>query len=507
VLATQENLLPLALFFGLGDHLECANLFAPCLWVAGLLEYACDTGNFFGAAHDKQGGAMNRINQIMLSLSLALSSSCANPRCGPRVAPDMPRDSGGSEFQVNTWTTNAQAKPSITSLSNGGFVVVWESREQDGQRDGVYGQRFDSNGNRVGSEFQVNTWTTGDQAHPSITSLPNGGFVVVWDSNGQDGSGAGVYGQRFDSNGNKVGSEFRVNTWTTYSYSELVLSSWDSMPSITSLSNGGFAVVWHSLYQDGSDYGVYGQRFDANGNKVGSEFQVNTWTRDWQLLPSITSLSNGGFVVVWTSGCDPDFGLPCDATPQDGSKFGVYRQRFDANGNKVGSEFQVNTWTTNDQDSPSITSLSNGGFVVVWDSDGQDGDSYGVYGQRFNSNGNKVGSEFQVNTWTTNDQGNPSITSLPNGGFVVVWYSNGQDGSGWGVYGQRFDSNGNKVGSEFQVNTWTTDYQAQPSITSLSNGGFVVVWTSGCGPDLRAPCTDTPQDGSKFGVYGRIFSQ
>jgi len=83
----------------------------------------------------------------------------------------------------------------------------------------------------------------------------------------------------------------------------------------------------------------------------------------------------------------------------------------------------------------------------------------------------------------------PSITSVSSGGFVVVWQSFEQDGSGYGVYGQRFDSNGNKVGSEFRVNTWMTDWQWTPSITSLSNGGFVVVWGSG------------------FGVFGRIFSQ
>jgi hypothetical protein len=387
--------------------------------------------------------------------------------------------SGGSEFQVNTRGTYDQRYPSITSLSNGGFVVVWESNGQDGSSYGVYGQRFGSNGTKVGSEFQVNTWTTDYQEYPSITSLPNGGFVVVWHSYGQDGSYSGVYGQRFDSDGNKVGSEFQVNTWTT---------DYQEYPSITSLPDGGFVVVWESLRQDGSGYGIYGQRFDPNGNKVGSEFQVNTWTTDEQWYPSITSLSNGGFVVVWES------------DGQDGSDYGVYGQRFDSNGNKVGSEFRVNTWTTDDQEFPSITSLSNGGFVVVWESDGQDGYWDGVYGQRFDSNGNKLGSEFQVNTWTTNDQMSPSITSLSNGGFVVVWESgclvggcDGQDGSSWGVYGQRFDSNGNKVGSEFQVNTWTTDYQGVPSITSLSNGGFVVVWESG------------GQDGYWDGVYGQRF--
>jgi hypothetical protein len=399
------------------------------------------------------------------------------------------------EFQVNTWTTNDQVGPSVTWLPNGGFVVVWTSgcwqqgcTAQDGSGGGVYGQRFDSNGNKVGSEFRVNTWTTDEQTDPSITSLSNGGFVVVWQSWGQDGDWYGVYGQRFDSNGDKVGSEFQVNTWT---------SNHQESPSITSLSNGGFVVVWHSDGQDGSEWGVYGQRFDSNGNKVASEFQVNTWTTSDQWHPSITSLSNGGFVVVWES------------DRQDGSDSGVYGQRFDSNGNKVGSEFQVNTWTTNEQSGASITSLSNGGFVVVWQSGcygsctPQDGSNWGVYGRRFDSNGNKVGSEFRVNTWTTGDQYAGPVTSLRNGGFVVVWESYGQDGSDWGVYGQRFDSNGAKVGSEFQVNTWTTDDQGGPSITSLPNGGFVVVWTSGCS---GSPCTN-PQDGSSDGVYGRVFSQ
>jgi hypothetical protein len=390
------------------------------------------------------------------------------------------------EFQVNTWTTGGQGEPSITALSNGGFVVVWRGAGQ-GDDSAVYAQRFDSNGNKVGSEFQVNTWTTDDQGDPSITSLPDGGFVVVWTSGcstsgcaGQDGSLDGVYGQRFDSNGNKVGSEFQVNRWTT---------DWQAEPSITSLSNGGFVVVWTSgcstsgcTGQDGSSWGVYGQRFDADGNKAGSEFQVNTWTTDWQAEPSITSLSSGGFVVVWES------------EGQDGSLGGVYGQKFDSSGNKVGSEFQVNTWTTSDQSRPSMSSLSNGGFVVVWQSVGQDGDWYGLYGQRFDSNGNRVGSEFQVNTWTTSDQDYPSMTSLPDGGFVVVWKSYGQHGLSPGIYAQSFDSNGSKLGSELPVNTWAALQVDYPSITSLPNGGFVVVWES------------EEQDGSGSGVYGRIFS-
>ena len=54
-----------------------------------------------------------------------------------------------------------------------------------------------------------------------------------------------------------------------------------------------------------------------------------------------------------------------------------------------------------------MTALSDGGFVVTWTSDGQDGSGYGVYGQRYSSTGAAVGSEFQVNTATLHDQLRP----------------------------------------------------------------------------------------------------
>ena len=44
---------------------------------------------------------------------------------------------------------------------------------------------------------------------------------------------------------------------------------------------GAILVVWHSVNvvmgrdQDGSGFGIYGQRLNAAGAKVGGEFQVN----------------------------------------------------------------------------------------------------------------------------------------------------------------------------------------------------------------------------------------
>ncbi len=55
------------------------------------------------------------------------------------------------------------------------------------------------------------------------------------------------------------------------------------------------------------------------------------------------------------------------------------------------------------------------------------------------------GGEFQVNTYTANDQADPSVGMDPSGNFVIAWHSLGQDGSGPGVYAQRYNGDGREV--------------------------------------------------------------
>ena len=110
----------------------------------------------------------------------------------------------GTEFQVNSYTTSDQYFPSVSHGSDGSFVVVWQSSGQDGSGVAVEGQRYDSTGAAAGTEFQVNSYTTGDQRDPSVSHGSDGSFVVVWDSYGQDGSSFAVEGQRFCPEGDTV---------------------------------------------------------------------------------------------------------------------------------------------------------------------------------------------------------------------------------------------------------------------------------------------------------------
>ncbi|KPG94797.1 hypothetical protein AEQ67_21840 [Pseudomonas sp. RIT-PI-q] len=383
----------------------------------------------------------------------------------------MVNDSLGGEVQVNTNTTGDQLSPSVAALAGGGYVVSWVSYSQDGSGNGIYAQIFDASGAAVTGEVRVNSSTFDNQEQPAIGALGDGGYVVTWMSNGQDGNGYGIYAQRYDVGGTAVGSEVRVNSTTLGSQEQ---------PVISGLSDGGYVVSWMSSGQDGSGYGIYAQRYDASGTAVGSEVRVNSTTPGSQEQPAISGLSDGGYVVSWMS------------NGQDGSGFGIYSQRYDSGGVAVGGEVRVNTVTLNNQSYPSVTALAGGGYVVIWFSQEQDGSSFGIYSQRYDASGAAVGGEARVSSSTLDSyQQQPVIDALSDGGYVVSWTYD-EDGSGYGICARRFDANGAAVGGEVRVNTENGNGQLTPSVAALAGGGYVVSWTS-------------EQDGSGWGIYAQRF--
>jgi Ca2+-binding RTX toxin-like protein len=179
-------------------------------------------------------------------------------------------------------------------------------------------------------------------------------------------------------------------------------------PSVTALSDGGFAVS--GIFSPDSDFTV--RTYDAAGHLV------NTWSgtgvgQDQGNPSSLAGLAGGGYAVAWTM--------------NDGDGTGVgYHVAGDGSG-------IANTTTDGDQRAASVLALDGGGFVVAWESLGQDGDAEGIYLQYFDAAGDPVGSETRINETTAGRQSNPTLTQLDDGSLVVSWTAT-QDGSGWGVY-------------------------------------------------------------------------
>lgn len=144
-------------------------------------------------------------------------------------------------------------------------------------------------------------------------------------------------------------------------------------------------------------------------------------------------------------------------------------------------DFLVNSYTTDNQRSPSVAIDDDGDFVVTWWSYqeiGGVGNGSGIYAQRFNNAGVAQGSEIHVNTYTFSNQLSPDVAMDIDGDFVITWFSDGQDGFVGGIYAQRFNNMGVPQGAEFRVNTYTASHQVTPSIAMNSNGNFVISWES-----------------------------
>jgi hypothetical protein len=323
----------------------------------------------------------------------------------------------GPETLVPELNDGIQESPAVAMDGKGDVIVVWASLVGMDSSFDIKGRLF-RNGPSPSAEFPVNTNFPSAQCHPAVSMDTSGAFVVAWDSWDQDGGDRGVYARRFSPDGAPIGDEFLVNQTTAYS---------QARPAIRVRHDGSFVVIWESWNQDApSGYGVYGRVFTANGQPFTDEFRVNTTVNDYQWYADLDVLPDNAFVVVWCS------------WEQDGADGGVYLQRFDAAGQKMGGEIQVNQTTAFYQWLPRVRFLGGEHLGVVWSSWKQDGSREGVYARLFDLNGRPLTFETQVNTTTAGFQWEPDL--VPTGRvpdeLLVVWSSWGQIGKDYEVVGR-----------------------------------------------------------------------
>jgi TolB-like protein/DNA-binding winged helix-turn-helix (wHTH) protein len=380
--------------------------------------------------------------------------------------------------RVNTYTESHQEWPRVHALIDGGYIVAWRSWDQDGSNWGIYVQRYAADGSPVDKEYRFNVTTREGQYLIEMDQRPDGGIVAAWNSWEADGTHWGVVGRLFDADAQAISREIVLNDFS----SEEQLA-----PDVASLPDGRFAVVYQSKGQAGPGYEIYVRVFDAAGKASGPSAQVNSFAQNSQGDPHIVNIGDDRLLVIWES-----FGVDAFAS-------GIAGRVLDSGGMPLRAEFRVSEFSPNDQISSAIVRLADGSAVAAWQSLGQDADGtggWGIFGQRFDASGNKDGGEFQVNTFTEDDQRLPQITAMPDGGFFIGWMTNGQVASGMDTMGQRFDAQGEPVGAELLINVVTNSYQRNPSPAALSDGSVVVAFHA------------DDWDGSYFGIFRRrlVFS-
>lgn len=195
----------------------------------------------------------------------------------------------GPTIEVDQFPEYLGVGKSVATLDSQRAVVVWNGFGLDGDANGIRGRIVERDGSFAGDEFGVNTYTLGEQQYPRVAADEDGNFVVVWESVEQDGSATGVYAQRFDSNGQKVGPEFQVSS---DAFSD---QTW---PGVAMDAAGNFVVSYFSGFEGpGTDIDVYIRAYRPDGTPYGPQMRVNEQVYAEQQYPSV-ALSDSGLIQV-----------------------------------------------------------------------------------------------------------------------------------------------------------------------------------------------------------------
>ncbi|BAU41656.1 Calx-beta domain-containing protein [Leptolyngbya sp. O-77] len=420
----------------------------------------------------------------------------------------------GEELRIAPNSVSNQFSPVVDVDRDGNFTIAWE--EFLNNRKSVHARRFQKDGTPLGNPLSVFDYAeqpaivlrpdgqiaiaqtfqnqktnsadilvsqigvagerppgffaverSGTQDDAAIAIRPDSSYVVAWVSNGQDGSGTGIYARLFNADGTPARTEFLVNVTTQKDQFN---------PAIAVDKAGNFVITWSSFEQDGSNYGVYARRFNAAGQALSAEIPVNQTTVGQQDQATISMDAAGNFVVVWDCGVK-----------------GIVARRFNAAGRPLSDEISVSS--TPQANLPSLDMDAAGNFVVTW-LEGDDESTAEIYVRRFSADGTPLSDVLLVNSTTEGNQSFPTVAMQPDGDFVVTWQGESKDTNKYNIYAQRFEvaaevsfgqpiytigEDGAPVGAEVTI-TRTGNLQVASSVVLEVAGG-----TATNGQDYRLP--------------------
>jgi len=349
----------------------------------------------------------------------------------------------GQEYLINSTTAGNQSHPTQTVLGNGDILVTWESQENSDFPNEIRARILNSDGNVSSPDFIVNT-TAESQNAVTATTLPNGDALVTWASTNLTTGENDVFARVVDAQGH-LGSEFVVDSTVIANLDESRIGV-----STATLADGNVMLVSSIVTSDlegGRD--IVGHLLGADGHPVGSGFTIDSAFTDDQFNPTVTAMPDGNAFVTWTV--------------QNHGSGTMYGQILNPDGSADGSYFQISPPAGAFNAEP--TALNNDNVLVTWD------DNAGLHGQIVDSGGAAIGANFLIG-----DGALESVTALTDGRAVAVWEQAGSSGDD--IYARVINADGSMSNPEFLVNSATDRSDISPHVTELPNGEIFVTWTS-----------------------------
>jgi len=170
----------------------------------------------------------------------------------------------------------------------------------------------------------------------------------------------------------------------------------------------------------------------------------------------------------------------------DGNGLGIGASRLGPSFNPEYGAVRINRTTTDNQENPDIALLADGGAIAVWQ--GAIGPRRDIFAQVIRPDGTLgLEQDLRVSGLIGKMKIQPRVAATSNGGAVVAWGSFGQDDAGnfnqvmarmQGVYASILDGNGGVLVPEFQVNQRVRYNQRNPAVATLQDGRIAFVWVS-----------------------------
>ena len=356
--------------------------------------------------------------------------------------------------------------PKLCTDQEAGAIIVWED-----WRSGlnIYAQRVDSSGDTLWTlDGEAICQAADNQTDPQIISDDEGGAIIAWEDF-RTLSHYDIYAQRVDDSGNII--------WAVNGQAICTFADQQENPQLCPDGAGGAIIVWRD-HRSGTDYDIYAQRVDLNGNtKWTANGVVVCDAVNDQEFPNIVSDGCGGAIIGWY-----DY--------RSGSSYDIYAQRVDSSGNalwKNGGEAVCTT--SGDQFGPYVAANGAGGAILTW-IDYRNGATRDIYAQLVDANGN--------NLWTTD--GEPICTAPDEqaylqiagdgcGGAILAW-GDYRSGSKWNIYAQRVDAYSHAIPPADGLPICNA-FGGQTDLRLVSDdaGGVIIMWEdyrSGSDSDIYA---------------------
>jgi flagellin len=354
------------------------------------------------------------------------------------------------------------------SIANGKNALTWVVNSVSGSGYDIYYREFDEFGKPLEDSRIIHSSVSGVVDAISATALSDGTLAFAWAdyaANNYNMMTMGVNGA--------VSLPANLNLTDGPSAGKDI-----SELNILGLSGGNYLISFRDgpddtlnplgiNYSNHANTGQFAQLYDNTGQQIKNTFGVNDHLPGHADGGRYMALKSGGFVSVWRSA----------HLPNDSLRTSVSARIFDSLGSPISGQFQVNDSIHEYQEGAQISVLKDGSFVVVWHDTATpslDGSSRTIVAEHYEIDGTIRKNDFIANTTTENLQDTPRITPLEDGGYVIsytsVSFPNGVRDAD--RYAQRYDAQSERVGGEFLIKA---DNDPKEHIYQLGSIGFVSI--------------------------------